>query len=976
MHRQPSTTVTIGSSDGFGDGCPPGSSMTSTRVGGDVCGGENHCRLSSKLVEGPGVIEALDSSSTLLPHKDGNPTASRSIPSRDGIKSEAQKAQRASPTPLGESLTDLDNFLLPEIHGNESRSSSTDWCHGPPTLNERDLAFLCHTPPVGTPSSYGAHMTKQNRRVGPQQNTFERHLAHTWGGRKGEESAGEGELSTSLSEMRLGLGGSPPAHKQRPRGHERRSLASDTTVAAHRMRSCAQLKAAGIIDERQQNAIKDLLILGDHDELHAALDDYFTGHDASRLRKLIACGGLEDLISPRQSDSVASVGHEFDSLMDIDGGQRTCLSWSSSTSRIHPRAHGLSDVSLDSDELESVANAAMVAAAAAGSISESPEISGLLLSHSLSSREGRLHNAGGALSAGNATALSKQSDAVGSSRSQRRSESQDRRSGAGWDTCDEGAFEMDLDGLDDVLDGACADAYDDEFLCVNEVASVAHTRFIVRINNEALASHNGRESENEDDDNDDGAAKEGSKPKKKGATSKSKKEKAVASGSSGSGRRKAAGANAASRSRPTKPVPGRRKKKDDDAADESQKATNRRKTKADRAAHTKAKEDGSQSSTKVRHDVAAGKAREDGAAVATKSSLSEKATAADRDDDHDEEAAAEKHGASIAAKDDKKAEKGASDKDRVMPATVEGEVSSTVTDLPPLDDLPDGSAPGYDVLINYPRAKARGARHCVMCGRVSAPTPDTKPADGDTPTDATAADGNTKSDDKGHGHEQHDHSVTASPKSSATSAGPPPATPAATGDSVGNPATPEMSGTRDFANIPKQNKDVCRQCDKATWKHASTRCYFKWCKGCKRFQNLVAFRGKLQASKCDNCRARGREGYMRRKDATGESNEAAEGAAEESGVARRSNGDASSPHQNSIEKNGGTTNVGVVEGGPPSKSRETCPNTMSGSASASVAAIAHELRRSTADPATPAPLHAPPSVTFAPSNDVKMACAQ
>ena len=37
--------------------------------------------------------------------------------------------------------------------------------------------------------------------------------------------------------------------------------------------------------------------------------------------------------------------------------------------------------------------------------------------------------------------------------------------------------------------------------------------------------------------------------------------------------------------------------------------------------------------------------------------------------------------------------------------------------------------------------------------------------------------------------------------------------------------------------------------------HASTGCYFKWCKGCKRFRNLRGFAGKLAASKCDGCRA-------------------------------------------------------------------------------------------------------------------------
>lgn len=43
--------------------------------------------------------------------------------------------------------------------------------------------------------------------------------------------------------------------------------------------------------------------------------------------------------------------------------------------------------------------------------------------------------------------------------------------------------------------------------------------------------------------------------------------------------------------------------------------------------------------------------------------------------------------------------------------------------------------------------------------------------------------------------------------------------------------------------------------------------YFKWCKGCKRFRNLTAFAEKLAASKCDRCRERGRQGYMRRKGA-------------------------------------------------------------------------------------------------------------
>ena len=65
--------------------------------------------------------------------------------------------------------------------------------------------------------------------------------------------------------------------------------------------------------------------------------------------------------------------------------------------------------------------------------------------------------------------------------------------------------------------------------------------------------------------------------------------------------------------------------------------------------------------------------------------------------------------------------------------------------------------------------------------------------------------------------------------------------------------------------IPQQNKDVCRDCDKALWVHGESRTYFKWCKGCKRFRNIVAFSEKLDATKCNGCRERGRLGYLQRK---------------------------------------------------------------------------------------------------------------
>uniref|UniRef100_A0A7S2D8D8 Uncharacterized protein n=1 Tax=Octactis speculum TaxID=3111310 RepID=A0A7S2D8D8_9STRA len=70
--------------------------------------------------------------------------------------------------------------------------------------------------------------------------------------------------------------------------------------------------------------------------------------------------------------------------------------------------------------------------------------------------------------------------------------------------------------------------------------------------------------------------------------------------------------------------------------------------------------------------------------------------------------------------------------------------------------------------------------------------------------------------------------------------------------------------------IPQQNKDVCRDCDKALWVHGETRTYFKWCKGCKRFRNIVAFSEKLDASKCNGCRERGRRSYLQRKGVNGQ----------------------------------------------------------------------------------------------------------
>ena len=85
--------------------------------------------------------------------------------------------------------------------------------------------------------------------------------------------------------------------------------------------------------------------------------------------------------------------------------------------------------------------------------------------------------------------------------------------------------------------------------------------------------------------------------------------------------------------------------------------------------------------------------------------------------------------------------------------------------------------------------------------------------------------------------------------------------------------------------IPRQNKDVCRECDKSLWRHDASRAraagarfferrplffftggrarrFFKWCKGCKNFLQIGNFSQKLDAAKCDKCRERGRQSYM------------------------------------------------------------------------------------------------------------------
>lgn len=65
--------------------------------------------------------------------------------------------------------------------------------------------------------------------------------------------------------------------------------------------------------------------------------------------------------------------------------------------------------------------------------------------------------------------------------------------------------------------------------------------------------------------------------------------------------------------------------------------------------------------------------------------------------------------------------------------------------------------------------------------------------------------------------------------------------------------------------IPRQNKDVCRECDRVVWMHNRSSVHFKWCKGCKRFLNLFRFGEKVDAAKCERCRHRGRQSYLAKK---------------------------------------------------------------------------------------------------------------
>ena len=65
------------------------------------------------------------------------------------------------------------------------------------------------------------------------------------------------------------------------------------------------------------------------------------------------------------------------------------------------------------------------------------------------------------------------------------------------------------------------------------------------------------------------------------------------------------------------------------------------------------------------------------------------------------------------------------------------------------------------------------------------------------------------------------------------------------------PNSTDAAASAGIVVIRRQNKDVCRDCDKAVWRHADSGMRFKWCKGCKNFRNLTAFVENLAGSKCD-----------------------------------------------------------------------------------------------------------------------------
>jgi len=699
------------------------------------------------------------------------------------------------------------------------------------------LQFLSHTPPE--PGSSYDYASKRGRVRGPRAGTLERQdAAHSWGGRD------DAELSSSFQDMQLGGVRSPrssfsPRALSRDDGDEgndrndgdgtkqavtttpqkgprREEEATTPATVGHdrkngkrRLQAVLDLETRGAIDDAQKNAIKDCLILGSNAELHAALDHFRDTGDAERVTAFLA--QKQGASSP--DASTGSLGFLF-----------------------APGRRPLSGASIDSDELESVAAAAAIAASAVGSYGDDflqlaaarhtqhrPSFAQVASPVNLDSgdsfpdddddddqededddeddhhHDGKHAPTGGTVG----SVVAEKSVARHRVVTQQRTLVKNPATGkvrSQWAfSTDDAAFEMDLDGVIE------HDLFDDRDF--------------------AMLDHPPRSDESDDDVEQRAAALQ-KKPKKPRGPVRS-----TSSGSSTTTPRKDKKKSPAG------------KRKGTSASKKETSSAEKKTTKASKGG-TSPKKDGKETKppTKRRSSKKSAEGGDDAAPPKRKVS-----GAAKKDDDA-------LHGGVASDGDDApvKVDKG----QQQRPVSVEGAISKTVSVIPPLDELPEGAAPVYDQLINYPRAKARGARHCVMCGR--APAPDAKEeaealaaaaaseaaaaaaapaaAAGETPT--TTAQVATPAQDA--------EAPAATDAAVAAASAAPPTTPT---PGVVEPLPPPPINDMPGAVIPKQNKDVCRECDKATWQHNAVGCYFKWCKGCKRFRNLVAFKGKLAASK-------------------------------------------------------------------------------------------------------------------------------
>jgi len=808
-------------------------------------------------------------------------------------------------------------------------------------------------------------------------------------------------------------------------GHERRPPSpSSASAGAKRLAGLNELVKRRAIDDAQKNAIKDALIVEDATFV-AAFDDFHQTNDDGRICRFLAGKGLlhntsitppapqtttttttttkDGAASSSSSSSAFAVANtanaanaedaapeedEEEDDEDALAAARESSPFGSAPSSVggslgflmlgqSPRP-ALSGVSIDSDELESVAAAAMIAASAVGSYGgESPRDDYLQLAAASHRRRERAPSfvqvaspvnldsdmslaaraaadagesetsprgrharrgddgqndetdvASSASPRGGGPSSSAGRRANGKLRGHRSQSSSQAAATSSWAfTEDDVAFEMDLDGVIDDRD-----LFDERDFAMLDGGGTPHhheiqatTRLVVRIDADALRrdddtddERGSRENDLSDDDDDSlrdddaAAAAKGPPATTVTLTQKPKKPRAP--------QRSTSSGSSTTTPKKQRKSPLSKKAKGSSASSGGVVGANNSSSKKDGSKTTTSPSGGGRKVTSPKTTpTKAGKAEnttpktpkrrakkhldgDDATTTTTTGTKRKSSSAKDKEDAKDGDAKDKD--------DDKDDAKGLG---RVLPASVEGAISKTVAAIPPLDDLPEGAAPVYDQLINYPRAKARGARHCVMCGRAPAPEPGAKPDDANpsppepAPTAAaaptaqqataqqttpatpltSAAQQTTTRQPPGVATIESEKPPSAPPAPSPSQGGgappqpaippaPPPDPPAApvTLDANGQALQPPPINDMPGAVIPKQNKDVCRECDKATWQHNTTGCYFKWCKGCKRFRNLVAFKGKLAASKCDHCRARGRDGYMRRKDAT------ADGAAE------------------------------------------------------------------------------------------------